>query len=542
MDALSLFPDCASLSLNAYHFTGQSLRLELTTTAYGANCPLCGQLSNRVHSHYRRTLTDLPCSGMTVRLELQTRKFFCDNVHCQRRIFTEPLPALAARSARRTLRLQDALRWIGLFVGGEAGARLSRKLRLQISPDTLLRAVTRDMDRAVTTPRVLGVDDFALRRGRTYGTLLIDLERRCRVDLLPDRRADTFAAWLKAHPGIEIISRDRGEAYADGARQGAPDAIQVADRWHLLKNMGEALERLLIREHRAVREAAQSHSEDLSPALPILPVDIEVLPLGRKAREHAQRRERRLLRYQQVFEAHEQGLTIRGIARRLGFSRKTVQRYLATGCCPETTVRAARFTQLQPFHPFLRERWNQGDHNAAQLWREIQVQGYGGGYTAVKDWIRTLRSSMPRSERRTRAPATRTPKWVPTARTTTWLLLRDEEQLDSRQRRFVERLIERSPTIGAARKLARLFLSLVRERRAGELESWITTVENSGIAELRNFATGLLRDKSAVLAGMSLKWSNGQTEGQVNRLKLVKRQMYGRAGFTLLRARVLAAA
>ena len=212
--------------------------------------------------------------------------------------------------------------------------------------------------------------------------------------------------------------------------------------------------------------------------------------------------------------------------RRLGFSRKTVRRYLVAGRCPEKTVRAARFTQLQPFHPFLRERWNQGDHNAAQLWREIQVQDYRGGYTAVKDWIRTLRSSMPRSERRTRAPATQTPKWVPTARTTTWLLLRAEEQLDSRQRRFVERLIESNPSIGAARKMAQQFLSLVRERRAGELEDWIAMVQNSGIAELRNFATGLLRDKSAVLAGMSLEWSNGQTEGQVNRLKLVKRQMY----------------
>jgi transposase len=189
-------------------------------------------------------------------------------------------------------------------------------------------------------------------------------------------------------------------------------------------------------------------------------------------------------------------------------------------------------------HPFLQERWNQGCHNAAQLWREIQGQGYGGSYTAVKDWIRTLRFPISCAERRTRAPDTR----VPTARTMAWLLLCDEEQLDSQQRQLVERLMEGSPPISAARELARRFLALVRERRARELEAWIAMVESSGLWEFRNFARGLLRDKSAVMAGLSLEWSNGQIEGQVNRLKLIKRQMYGSASFALLRARVLATA
>ena len=547
MDALDLFPRSPSLCLNAWHRTGRGLCLDLTVIAAGANCPLCGRLSNRIHSRYRRTLADLPCSGLAVRLEVQARKFFCGNPQCRRRIFAEVLPALAARWARRTLRLQDALGWIGMVVGGEAGARLGRELHLNTSPDTLLRLAGRNAPLVNPTPRVLGVDDFALRRGRTYGTLLVDLEKHRRVDLLPDRRAETFAAWLQAHPGVEIISRDRAQAYADGARQGAPDAIQVADRWHLLKNLGEALERLLIREHRAIREAAQEAAQSVSgdsissaSTIPAdaTPVDTGAAPLSRKTVEQAERRARRLHRYRQVTEAYEQGMTQRGIERSLGCSRKTVRRYLAAGGFPERASRAPRLTQLQPFHSTLHARWRQGCHNAVQLWRELQAQGYGGSYTTVKEYVRTLRSTTALAERRTRAPACR----VPTARTAVWLLLRDTEKLEASQRQFTSRLMQISSSICAGRELALWFLALVRERRAGELEAWITAVEKSDLSDLKNFAKGLLRDHDAVVAGLSLEWSNGQTEGQVNRLKLIKRQMYGRAAFPLLRARVLAAA
>lgn len=540
MDALDLFPHTSSLCLNAWQRTGRGLRLDLTVIAAGANCPLCGQLSNRVHSRYRRTLADLPWSEMAVRLELQARKFFCGNARCRRRIFVEPLtPALAARYARRTLRLQEALHLIVLIVGGEAGARLSRELRLHASPDTLLRAVKRAAPIAGPTPRVLGVDDFALRRGRTYGTLLVDLERHNRVDLLPDRRAETFAAWLKQHPGVEIISRDRGEAYADGARQGAPDAVQVADRWHLLKNLGDALERLLIREHRAIREAALTMST-ASPAMTsparVKPLDAVDLPLSRKTMEQQQRRQRRLERYQQVNDAYRQGMPLCDIERTLGVSPKTVRRYLTTESFPERVPRPPGWTQLQPFHEILRARWDQGCHNSAQLWREIQSQGYCGGQTIVKDYVRTLRSPTAIAERRTRAPACS----IPSARNAAWLLLRAEAELEPQQRQFAACLEQISPSVCAARNLALRFLCMVRERRAGELEPWIAAVENSGVPDLKKFARGLSKDKAAVVAALSLPWSNGQTEGQVNRLKLIKRQMYGRASFALLRARVLA--
>src|SRR3712207_6637812 len=226
------------------------------TSSQGA-CPLCGGLSGRVHSHYARTLADLPWQGRVAAVQVRARRFRCATADCPRRIFTERLPEIACPRARRTVRLGDAQRHIGLALGGAPGSRLAGRLAMPVSGDTLLRMIRTGALAPSLPPRIIGVDDWAWRRGHRYGTIICDLERRRVVDLLPDRSAATLASWLKRHgSAVRVVSRDRSGAYADGIRSGAPKAVQVADRWHLLVNCSDALRRLLDRHQRQLREAA----------------------------------------------------------------------------------------------------------------------------------------------------------------------------------------------------------------------------------------------------------------------------------------------
>jgi len=280
--------------------------------------------------------------------------------------FCERLPAVVARYARKTARLTEALQLIGFALGGKAGARLAVQLGMTVTADTLLRRLRQAALTEQQTPRILGVDDWAFRRGRRYGTILVDLERRRPVDLLPDREAETLAAWLKAHPGIEIISRDRACAYADGAHAGAPNAIQVADRWHLLKNMGDTVQRVLDRKHAVLRQVAKSIT-----AAPVV-VDNETAcassesatPLTLPEQAKQQSRARRLARYNDVVMLWQQGVSLRAVARELHLSRTTVKRYVRAESFPEKAGHAPRRSIVDPFGEYLATRWNEGCHNA----------------------------------------------------------------------------------------------------------------------------------------------------------------------------------
>lgn len=559
MSAQTLLPDPMVIRLDYLVPSADTITLVATAVQPEVCCPDCGRRATRLHSGYQRTPADLPWHGLKVRLELHLRRFFCDQPDCPRTTFVQRLPTVLPPYARRTARLAQALVTIGCALGGEAGARVAAELGIDASPDTLLRQLLARPDGARATPRVLGVDDWAFRKGHHYGTILVDLEGHSPVDLLPDRRAETLAAWLQEQPGVEIVSRDRGGAYAEGVRQGAPEAVQVADRWHLLKNLAEALEAVLLQEYPAVQEAARevgaapqsapappagAPTADLAPAEPA--------PTGtarpetwtsRARREKAARRERRYRRYQDVVDRQRRGESQRQIAAATGLSRATIARYLAVGAFPEIARRVTA-APVAPYLPYLKQRWDEGCRNGRVLWEEIVAQGFTGPLAAVYRCLAPWREQLPPGERRSpRRPrvAAAPGSPAPAPRALVWWLIGRKQPLTAQQAALVERLCQRCPVVTTARALVQAFFRLVRGRQAEKLEGWIAAVEQSGIAELRQFCTGLRRDWEAVVAGLTLQWSNGPTEGEVNRLKLLKRQMYGRAGFALLRARVLAA-
>lgn len=362
----TILPDPTHLHLDHIRLDAAVITLVVAGKDEHAPCPLCGQLADRVHSHYVRMLADLPWNGVAVRLQLTVRRFLCETETCRRRIFAERFPALAAPYARRTTRLTEVVKLIGFALGGEAGARVLAALTMGASPDTLLRVIRHAALPEHETPRVLGVDDFAFRRGKKYGTVLIDLERRCPIDLLPDRTAETLRQWLSTHPGVEIISRDRGTAYADAARRGAPEAIQVADRFHLLQNLHDALERLVVRHRSALSQATveepQTEESETEPVPEPVPRE-----LTRKEQEKEDHRARRLERYEQVMALYRTGMSIQGIMRETGLARRTIRTFLRADGFPERAPRAPRAGILTPYEPYLQERLAAGCENGQEL-------------------------------------------------------------------------------------------------------------------------------------------------------------------------------
>jgi len=443
-------------------------------------CPQCGQLAHRVHSRYRRQLADQPWNGVRVQIRLTSRRWFCDRKECPQRIFTERLPGVVRRYARRTEAQRDLLHLIACGLGGQAGAQLARECGIDVSPDTVLRQLRRRGVFVGPAPRVLGVDDWAWRKGCRYGTLLVDLEAGCPIELLPDRQADTLARWLREHPGAEIVTRDRSTGYGAAIREGAPQAVQVADRWHLLKNLTAALEATLAHQSAALRQATSPQAAALAdpPAVPETPASPPAVRAGRSQRELERReaaRGRRLARYEAVQRLKALGWNQIQIAAQVGLTRETVKQYMEAEQFPERKQNVSRSQELGKVTP------------RRVLW---------------------------------------------------WLLL--PQNRTEAQTAYLTRLEALCPEIRTARALVQAFFTLARERAGERLKPWTEQVQESGLSELERFSRGLREDWAAVVAGLTLPWSNGPTEGHVNRLKLVKRQMYGRASFELLRGRYLA--
>lgn len=550
MNLLSrLLPDPDAVRLESWSLepTPPTIALTLAARPRSTPCPLCGRRARRTHSRYERRLADLPWGEHRVAIRLKVRRLFCDNARCERRVFAERLPGVAAPWARGTARLTDRLAAVGFALGGAAGARLARRFGLTAGRNTLLRLVRRAPLPALATPSAPGVDDWAMRRRFTYGTVLVDLERRRPVALLPDREADTLAAWLREHPGVEVISRDRSGAYAEGAGRGAPGAVQVADRFHLLQNLAEALELAFTAHARELREAEQARRRAAAAGgAPVRP-DPPPSP-KRPLAMAAARRERRMETHRRVWELWREGWPGGDIARHLGIGRTTTYRHLKSEAFPERKGRSdAGRSSVDPWGAWVVARWNEGQHNGRQMLRELRGRGFVGNYATVLRYLNRLRAAQGtaiphRPRTRPGPPLVAAPKRVLTPRTAARAVLRRPERRSDEDRALLAGMRVHSPVLDAAVVLAEEFAALVRGREPERLDPWLKAAQDGPVAALRRFATRLLADEGAVRAAVSLGWSNGQTEGQINRLKTLKRQMFGRAGLDLLERRFLLAA
>jgi transposase len=485
-----------------------ALRVRARTTAAEAACPQCGALSGRVHAHHVRRLRDLPVAGRGMVVELRVRRLVCQAEGCPRRTFREQVPQLAQRWARRTHRLTELIGQLAVVLAGRAGALVLSRLGVRISRTTVLRVLMALPVPIGPAPAVLSVDDVALRRGHRYATLLIDAVTHRRVDVLPDRKAATLADWLREHPRVEPVCRDGSAAYAEAIRQGAPDAVQVSDRWHLWHGLAGAVEKTVVMHSGCWRTDRRAANASRS----VRAID-----------------ERTRTRHAAVHALLDQGVGLLECSRRLGWALNTVNRY-ARAATAEDLQRPPRYgtTLVDPYRDHLRRRLAaEPDVAVTRLLAEIRQLGYTGSANLLVRYLKQGRADADRTP-----PAPR--------RLVSWIMTRPQD-LPEHHRRHLDDLLATCPHLAVLTERVREFAGLLTARRGQDLDTWMTTIEDNDLPAVHGFVQGLRKDLPAVVAGLTLPYSNGPIEGANTKVKFLKRQMYGRAGFPLLRQRILLA-
>ncbi|WP_165959269.1 ISL3 family transposase [Actinomadura sp. KC345] len=419
-----MFSGLSGLVIDDVTDDGELIRVRARSRKVPVPCPVCAVESAHVHGWCERTVADVPVDGRPVVLDVRVRRLACRDWRCPRRTFREQFPGLLERYQRRTVRLTAQVGAVVRELAGRAGARLLAVLGAPISRHTALRALLRIPLPVVATPRVLGVDDFCLRRSRTYATILIDAETRRRVDVLPDRRSDTLAAWLREHPGVQVVCRDGAAGYADAVHQALPDALQVGDRWHIWHNFAQAA--------------------------------------GKEVAVHS-------------------------------------------GCW----AGASRLRRLDGGM------------------REIRERGYTGSQSLLYRYITQGRVEDDRPGLSPRRLAR--------------LLLARPDNLKPDQHELLAKTTGACPEMSSLAALVRAFARLLAPAadNGDRLHEWISAAEKANLSHVHSFIRGLRLDLDAVHAALTSEYHNGGTEGVNTKTKMIKRQMYGRAGFPLLRHRIL---
>lgn len=556
------------------------LMVEVISTQPFARCPGCGSPSDHVHCQYQRTVHDVPCGDRRVVLRLCVRKFACWTETCPRKVFAERLLDLVQPWARVSNRLLAELKALGLSASAEVSERLAPQLGMQVKAPTLLRYLRTIPSPPDSSVRILGIDDFAIKRGDSYGTILVNLETSKPLDLLADRTADAVFPWLENHQEIEVVSRDRASAYADAVKRALPHAIQVADRYHLVQNLREHVQRFFDRKRTCLSEIEDISLRTVSTSAGVSPKDqagevrvplseerlpaaktnqpasqgeqtlgdpeIELASLTYAERKKKISRDKRYARYEHLLALHQAGMSGRAIAREMHMSRRIVQRYLSSDGFPERAAGAGRRTfgksKLDPYLGYVRGRWDAGEHSGTHLFAEIQERGYTGSQSLLRKLLGEWRTELPpkRRQGQPRKPrlSSEPKKRRLSSRGASFLMILPPSKLTKMQQQQIEQ-INFNEELRTVYVLSQEFVTLLKERQAEALDSWLTRAKECRIPELSSFVNGIRRDYAAVRAACSLPWSNGTTEGHVNRLQFLKRQMFGRAHLDLLRVKVL---
>jgi transposase len=517
----------------------------VSSTQTLVQCPLCANPTTRIHSRYERTLVDLPCVNYSLTLVMQVCKFFCDNANCIRRIFTERIPEVTAPWARKTSRLNQKLQAIGLALGGAAGASLCGKIGISACGSTLLNHLKKLSLPAVKVPKILGVDDFAFRRGERYGTILVDLELNQPIALLADRKAQTLTDWLIEHPGVEILSRDRSKTYKSAMDKGAPAAIQVADRFHLVQNLEETLAQVFSSYGNELKAVEQQQRQNSASTETVVVTPTPTMTAELQAQKLTNYRQR-VQQQQEIKRLSEQQWSQIAIAQAVGVSVRTVQRYLAAPDLPETSAldSSPGRSLLDPYKQSLLEWWNAEIRQPKVLMVLLQQQGYKGSERTLTRYLGSVRAAQGLPPSRVKPtpglPLAIDPQVSPLTKSrAAFLILKRVEHRDAEDTQLVIQIASRHPTLALAVELADEFLVLLREQRADAFDDWLLKAVKSSLKPFVQFAEGLFEDDAAVKASMMTTVSNGPVEGLNNRLKMLKRQMYGRAGLDLLTKRFI---
>jgi transposase len=491
-------------------------------------CPNCGLVSLKVHSYYSRVFKDLPAFGNKVRLFLRARKFYCLEEHCQVKVFTERFADYFSPYKRRTVRFDKVCLKLVLESSGKAAERIALDLGIDISDTSLLRLISEAPEPNISTPHALGVDDWAYKKGHRYGTVLVNLENRKIIDILYDREATTLEKWLKSHAGVAVISRDRYGKYIQGATNGAPAAIQVADRWHLLKNLGEATTKVMLREYSRLNQVFRKEETQASEEAIVRDQHIP----------HSSDTEIRRQRFLELKELQAKGHSIKAMARHLKMHRQTIKKYIDMDTLPRKLYKDENM--VESYFPYIKERLvKEPAVYIKTLWTELQEQGYKGAYSTFADALLYYGIRIGKKATHKKGPMHHGSFFKPSKAAVLFLMA--ENKLTEVDRCLIKKICTASNQLSATLSLIRSFRYMMINKQGTRLKKWIKLAQGAGIKEIASFATGLLTDYSSIENSISLQWSNGPLEGNVNKLKTIKRQMYGRASFELLKKRLLLA-